>query len=94
MELRVEWLDLFQQPVHQLLAGNDGQAGNVIDRLFGIKLGALAAWTVQNIDEVAFEIQQAQLKYGEQADRACADNGDICFDRGGHPESYFTPTMV
>ena len=80
MELRIERLDLLQQPVDQLLAGDDGQAGNVVDRLFRIELGALAARPVQDVDQMAFEIQQPQLEHGEQADGACADDGDICFN--------------
>ena len=86
MELRVERLDLLQQLVHQLLAGDDGQAGNVIDRLFRIKLGALAAGPVQDIDQMAFQIEQPQFEHGEQADGARADNGDISFDRGRHAD--------
>ncbi len=53
MELRIERLDLFHQPVGQFLAGDDGQAGNVVDRLFGIKLGALAARPVEDVDQMA-----------------------------------------
>ena len=80
MELRIERLDLLQQPVDQLLAGDDGQAGNVVDRLFRIKLGALPARPVQDVDQMAFEVQQPQLEHGEQADGARADDGDIGFD--------------
>ena len=90
MELRIERLDLLQQPVDQLLAGDDGQARNVIDRLFRIKLGALAARPVQDVDQMAFEIQQPQLEHGEQADGARADNGDICFDRRAQGYSHLT----
>ena len=67
----------------QLLAGDDGQAGNVVDRLFRIKLGALAARPVQDVDQMAFEIEQTQFEHGEQADGAGADDGDIGFDGGG-----------
>ena len=93
MELRIKRLDLLQQPVDQFLAGDDGQAGNIVDRLFRIKLGALAAGAVQNIDQVAFEIQEAQLEHGEQADRARADNGDIGFDGSGH-SGYSTLNLM
>src|SRR5204862_1719583 len=65
MELRIERLDLFQQTVHQLLAGDDRQAGNVIDRLFRIKFGALTARTVEDIDQVAFEVEKTQFKHGK-----------------------------
>ena len=98
MELRIEGLDLLHQPVDQLLAGDDGQARNVVDRLFGIKFGALAAGPVQDVDQVAFEVEQAQLKHGEQADGARADNGDIRLDGlGSHVRrslgSDFTPKL-
>ena len=93
MELRVERLDLLHQAVDQFLARHDGQAGNVIDRLFRIKLGALAARTVQDIDEMAFEIQQSQLEHGEQADGARANNDDIGFD-GSSAHMDFTPKFV
>ena len=84
MELRIERLDLLHQPVGQFLAGDDGQARNVVDRLFGIKLGALAARPVEDVDQMAFEIQQPQLEHGEQADGARADDGDIGFDCRAH----------
>ncbi len=53
MELGAERLDLIHQPVGQLLAGDHGQAGNVVDRLLGIELGALAAGAVENVDDVS-----------------------------------------
>ena len=80
MELRTERLDLLHQTIGQLLAGDDGQAGNVVDRLFRIKLGALPARPVEDVDQMAFEIEQPKLEHGEQADGARADNGDIGFD--------------
>ena len=83
MELRIEGLDLLHQLVHQLLAGDDGHARNVIDRLFRIKLGALAAGAVEDVHQMAFQIEQPQLEHGEQADGARADDGDVGFDGGG-----------
>ena len=35
------------------MAGDDGNAGNIVDRLFRIKLGALAADLVEDVDQVA-----------------------------------------
>ena len=52
MEGRAERLDLLQQPVGQLLAGDDRQRRNVVDRLLGIELGALAAGLVEDVDHV------------------------------------------
>ena len=80
MELRIERLDLLQQPVDQFLAGDDGKARNVVDRFFRIELGALAARPVEDVDQMAFEIEQPQLEHGEQADGAGADNDDVGFD--------------
>ena len=99
MELRIERLDLFQQPVGQFLAGDDGQAGNVVDRFFRIELGALPARPVENVDQMAFEIEQPQLEHREQADGARADNDDICFNRGGSGHdlvqgAYSTPNFM
>ncbi len=61
-KVAIERLDLFHQPVGQFLAGDDGQAGNVVDRLFRIKLGALTAGPVEDVDQMGFEIQQAQAR--------------------------------
>ncbi len=88
MKLRIEGLDLLQQSVDQFLAGDDGQPRNVVDRFFGIKLGALAAGAVQNVDQVALQIQQSQLEHGEQTDGAGADNGNIGFDGGSSHSQY------
>ena len=54
-----------------------GQAGNVVDRLFRIELGALPARAVENVDQMAFEVEQAELEHGEQPARARADDDDI-----------------
>ena len=57
-----------------------GNAGNVVDRLFGIELGALAARAVEDVDQVALQIDQPELEHGEQADGAGADDDDVGFD--------------
>ena len=31
---------------------------------------------------MGFEIQQPQFEHGEEADRPCAQDRDICFERG------------
>ena len=77
MEDRLERLDLLEQPVGQLLAGADRDARNVVDRLLRIELGALAARPVENVDQMGFQLGQAELKHGEQADRACANNDNV-----------------
>ena len=69
MELGAERLDLLHELVGQLLAGDDGQPGNVVDRLLGIELGALAAGPVENVDDVAFDVDEAELEHGEKPAR-------------------------
>jgi hypothetical protein len=44
----------------------------------------LAADLVENIDEMAFHIEQAELEYREQADRPRTDNDNVSFDNFSH----------
>jgi hypothetical protein len=74
LEHGLQRLDLLEQPVRQLLPGAHRDAGNVKDRLLGIKLCALAAGLVENVDDVGFEPCQPKLKHGEQTHGACANN--------------------
>ena len=69
--------DLLEQPVGQLLAGADRHARDVVDRLLGVKLGALAARPVENVDQMGLQLGEAELKHGEQADRTCANNDHV-----------------
>ena len=78
---RVERSCLLKQPVGKFLPGHDRQCRNVVDRLFRIKLGTLAARLVQNVDDVALQIQQTQFEDRKQAARTCAHNHHIGFDR-------------
>ena len=55
----------------------DRPGRNVVDRLFRIEFGALAARPVENVDQVAFHVEQAELEHGEQADRPCPDDQHI-----------------
>ena len=80
MKLRIERLDLLMQRVDQTLGAGVGNAGNVVDRLLRIKLGALAADLVENVDEVRFHVEQAELEHREQADRAGADDDNVGLD--------------
>ena len=84
MELRFERLDLLQQIVHQPLGADLGVTGNVVDRLLGIELGALAARPVENVDEVAFDLEEPELEDREQPDRAGSDDHDVRFDWFAH----------
>ncbi len=84
MVLRVERFDLLQQRIDEALRAGIGNAGNVVDRLLRIKLGALAADLVENVDEMTFHVEQAQLEHRKQADGPRADNDNISLDRLTH----------
>ena len=83
MEGRIERLDLLHQRVGQALAGDLRDAGNVVDRLLGIELGALAADLVEDVDEMRLHVEQAELEHREQADRARADDQRVGLDDFG-----------
>ena len=88
MERRLERLDLLHQLVGESLAGDHRNARNVVDRLFRIELGALAADLVENVDEVRLYVEQTQFEHGEQAARARADDQHVGFDRFAHVASF------
>ena len=88
MKLRFERRHLFHQPVGQFLTCDDGKAGNVVDGLFGIKLCALTAWSIQDVDQLRLKVQESQLEHREKPDRACSDDDDIGFD-GSIYSCYF-----
>ena len=77
MEGRMEGMNLLHQLLDQVLAGDDRIAGDVVDRLLRIELGALAARPVENVDQGAADIEQAELEDGEQADRPGADDDHV-----------------
>ena len=81
VKLRIERLDLLQQPVGDLLPGDNRQPGNVVDRLVGIELPALAAGLVEDVDEVRLDVDEPQLEHGKEADGAGADDDGIRLDR-------------
>ncbi len=81
-----ERLDLLEQLLGQLAPGGDGQGGDVVDRLVGIELDALAAGVRQRIDDVRAHLLQAELEHLEQADRSGADDDDVGLDRVEHGE--------
>jgi hypothetical protein len=80
MKRRAERLDLLHELIDQALRGNLRDRRNVVDRLLGIKLGALAAGLVENVDEVSLDVEQSKLEHGEQPDRACADDEHVSLD--------------
>src|SRR5450631_746286 len=75
----VKRLDLLQQSVDQLLAGDFRETRNIIDRLFGIKLRALAARFWQDIDQMGFDVEETKLEHGEETGGTGADDDDIGF---------------
>ncbi len=84
MKLRTERLDLLHQVVDQPLRGAIGNAGNVVDRLLGIELGALAADLVEDVDKMRLHVEQAELEHREQPAGARADDEDVGLDRFSH----------
>src|SRR5215203_4969757 len=65
-----ERLDLLQERIGQFLAGTHRNRGDVINRFVRIKLGALTADFGQRVDDMRLDLQQTELKYLEQTDRA------------------------
>ena len=72
------------QIVDEALPGHHRKARNVVDRLLGIELGALPADLRQDVDEMAFDVEEPEFEHGEQAHGACADDDDVGFDIVGH----------
>src|SRR5262245_22349910 len=67
VESGMERLDLLQQSIDEALARNFHKSWYVVNRLFGIKLGALPAGPWQNIDKMRFNVEKTQLEHGEKA---------------------------
>lgn len=59
---------------------DERDTGDIVDGLFGIKLGALADDLVENIDEVCLDIEQTELEHGKQAHRPRSDDQNVSFD--------------
>ena len=74
MNRRPERLDLLHQPIDQPLRRDLRDRRNVVDRLLGIELGALAAHLVENVDQLGLDVEQAELEHRKQPDRARADD--------------------
>ncbi len=58
----LERFGLLQQSIDQFLRPADRQSGNVVNRLIGIELGALAAGLAQGIDDVRADPQQSEFE--------------------------------
>src|ERR1700679_1367948 len=97
MECRIERLDLFQQPIDQLLGAADGQCRNVINRLVGIEFGALSAGKAQRVDDVRADAKQAQFEDLKEAHGTGADDHrfDVLFRHvKRHSSSESGPRIV
>ncbi len=79
----VEGLRLFEQPVDQFLGAADRQRGNVVNRLVGIELRALAADLVEGIDDVGADAEKPELEDLEQSDGTRTDDDDFRRDGFG-----------
>ena len=91
VKFRVERLDLFEQPRGKFGTRHDGQCRNVVDRLFRVELGTLAARPVEDVDDVAADVEQTQLEHGEEAAGTGADDDGI---RGDHIRHGAQPSVL
>src|SRR6185503_7183492 len=88
MEFRPKGLDLLGELVDKPLRGNAWAAWNVVDGLLRVEFGALPPGPVEDVDQVAFQIEQPKLENCEQPARAGADDHHIRFGIvGAHKES-------
>ncbi len=81
---RVKRSDLAFQRGNQLSGVDRRMGGDVVDRLFRIQRGALAAGFRQGVYQHAGQFQHAQFEHGEQADRAGADDRYVGGEVFGH----------
>ncbi len=84
MKGRSEWFDLREQRVAETLPGDVRQARDVIDRLFRIKLRALTADLIENVDDMRFHVEQAKLEHRKQPARSGTDDQHVGLDRFAH----------
>ena len=68
-------------------AGDIRNPRNVVDRLFRIKLGALATDLVEDVDQVRLHVEQAKLEHSKEPARPCADDERVSLDWFSHASS-------
>src|SRR5205807_3183038 len=68
---------LFGEVVHQLPADDPGEPRDVVDPLFGVERGDLAAEGVQAFDDLGAQGPEAGVVRGVQPHRAPAQDGDV-----------------
>ncbi len=81
---RMKRRDLAFELCHEFARIDRGMRRNVVDRLLRIQRRALAAHLGQRVDQHAGQLQHAQLEHREQADRAGADDRNVCLDVARH----------
>src|SRR5271156_5536782 len=77
VKLWTEWPDLLHEIVDKLLSVDHRKAWNVVDRLLGIELRALATRLRQNVDKMRLDVEQAEFEHPKQADWPGADDCDV-----------------
>ncbi|HVF15862.1 MAG TPA: hypothetical protein VNA21_03095, partial [Steroidobacteraceae bacterium] len=74
MELRVEGPGLLQESIDEFLSTAHWQRWNVVNRLLGIELTALATRMFERVDDVRRNAEQSQLENLKQPAGTCADD--------------------
>ena len=80
---RGERRGLLNQPLDQHPGVDPRVAGDIVDRLFRVKRGALTARRVERVEHMAAHLQHAALEDREEPDRPGADDRDIGIVRNG-----------
>src|SRR5262249_15616236 len=83
---RAERLDLRQQGIADALPSDVGNARNVIDRLLGIELRALATDLVENVDDVRLHVEETELKYRKEPAWSGPDDEHVALDGFCHEQ--------
>src|SRR5689334_7292638 len=77
MKPRREGSGLLGEPLDQFRGVDSRISGDVVDRLFRIEGGALAAGRRQRVEYVAAHVEHAAFEHLEQPDRTGTDDRDI-----------------
>jgi len=94
MEGGLQRRELLQQRRRQAAPAGRRNARDVVDGLVAVELHALAARRGQRVDDVAGDLEQAELKGLEQPDRAGADDQRVGLDgRGERAQRTSSPIL-
>src|SRR5579862_8104365 len=83
----MERLGLLEELLDQSFTGDHRIAGDVVDRLLRIELGALAARLVEDVDDGRAQIEKAELEDSKQTDGTGPDDDHVLLDHGGFGSS-------